>query len=263
MEDIRLSVIIPCCKDPDIQKTVDDISNKVKGLTEIIVVLDGYEQEVKHAKIIINDKRIGMRASINKGIAEAKGKYLMKCDAHCMFDQDFDEKIISLMEDNWVVVPRRYRLNTDKWEVTEDRPVDYERIDVYPHKLHGVEWVSRARQRKDKLIDEDMVFQGSCWIMSKNHWDNVVGPLQEEGYGTFTQEPVEIALKTWLSGGKVMVNKNTWYAHKHRKFGRTVGHGNHEIDAGNLYSRDFWVNNKWEKRIHDFKWLQERFGIYE
>ena len=27
--------------------------------------------------------------------------------------------------------------------------------------------------------------------------------------------------KTWNAGGKLMLNKKTWYAHKHRDFNRT------------------------------------------
>src|SRR3989338_2631594 len=70
-----------------------------------------------------------------------------------------------------------------------------------------------------------------------------------------SQEAIEIALKTWLGGGKVMVNKKTWYAHKHRKFGRISPVKNYEIDAGNRYSQDYWLNNRWEKRVHNLDWL--------
>jgi hypothetical protein len=97
--------------------------------------------------------------------------------------------------------------------------------------------------------------------MSRARW-NWLGELQEEGYGTFTQEPIELALKTWLGGGKVMVNKKTWYAHKHRKFGRTTANltSSEEVVNGNKYSKDFWVNNRWDKRIHNLDWLPKRFN---
>ena len=259
----NLSVIIPCYNDKDIQRTVDDIRAKAKGDIEIIVVLDGIHQEVKNALVLENEKQIGMRASINKGVAHSKGKWLMKCDAHCVFADGFDVKILAHIKENWIVIPRRYKLDTDRWEVMDEPPVDYEKLYIdNPDKIGGVQWKSRQKERADVLMDETMVFQGSCWFMSRKHWD-WLGDLQEEGYGTFTQEPIELALKTWLGGGKVMVNKNTWYAHKHRKFGRTTVNltGSDEIKNGNRYSKDFWLNNRWDKRVHDIKWLKDRFGL--
>lgn len=259
---MRLSIIIPSHKDKHLQQTIDDIRKKAKGEIEIIAILDGYHDDIKGATLIQNSKARGLRDSVNSGVAISKGEYILKCDAHCMFDEGFDLKLLEDIEDNWVVIPRRYKLDTDKWIICEDDkdPIDYEKLVLdRPDRIAGVHWTRRKYERKDILIDENMVFQGSCWIMSRKHW-NFLGELQEEGYGTFTQEPIEIALKTWLGGGKVMVNKKTWYAHQHRKFGRTHRLDSDEVIAGNTYSRDYWLNNKWEKRLHNLSWLVERFN---
>lgn len=240
-----ISIIIPSVQDPDLERTIADIQAKAQGEIEIIVEID--------------EPRKGMRARINEGVAKSKGDYILKCDSHCVFDEGFDVKLLANIQDNWVVIPRRYKLDTDKWEVMSDPPIDYERLAIVPDRICGVEWKSRRTERADKMIDETMVFQGSCWIMSRKHWD-WLGGLSEVGYGTFAQEPIEIALKTWLGGGKVMVNKNTWYAHKHRKFGRTVAPcSSKEIREANAYSRDFWLNNRWDKRVHNLNWLFRRF----
>lgn len=245
-----VSIIIASRKDPHLERTIADIKAKARGEIEIIVVNDD------HGKI-------GLRGAVNQGVAQSRGEYILKTDAHCMFDEGFDIKLLPI-EDNWVVTPVRYRLDVDNWEICKDEPnpIVYERIDIgNPDKISGVEWRSRKRDRENILVDENMIFQGSCWMMSRKHWD-WLGGLHEEGYGTFANEPIEIALKTWLGGGKVMVNKNTWYAHKHRKYGRTYSaFRNNEIQNGNKYSRDFWVNNKWPERVHDFDWLMKRFGV--
>jgi len=258
-----LSIIIPSAKDPCLQKTIDDLRNKAQGEIEIIAVLDGTMQEVANAdKVLFNEKRIGLRASVNRGVGEAKGDYIMKIDSHCVFGEGYDRILLANIEENWVVIPRRYKLDVDKWEVMEEEGyIDYDRLLIdRPDKIGGVHWSKRRDERKDIMIDETMVFQGSCWVMSRKHWD-WLGGLKEEGYGTFTQEPIEIALKTWLGGGKVMTNKNTWYAHKHRKFKRTTHIDSKEVERGNKYSQDFWLNNRWDKRIHDLKWLFDRFGL--
>jgi len=256
-----LSIIIPSRKDKYLQKTIDDIRKNAKGDIEIIAILDGYQDRISGATVIHNGNKRGLRDAVNSAVAISHGEYLLKCDAHCMFDEGFDIKLLADIEDNWVVIPRRYKLDTDKWVICEDdkEPIDYEKLILNdPDRIYGQQWPNRAKKQKDVLIDENMVFQGSCWVMSRKHWDWLDG-LSEEGYGTFIQEPIEIALKTWLGGGKVMVNKKTWYAHQHRKFGRTHQVNEAEVKAGNDYSRDFWLNNRWDKRVHDLDWLIKRF----
>jgi outer membrane receptor protein involved in Fe transport len=152
------------------------------------------------------------------------------------------------------------RLKDDGY--TEDRdPIDYERLEINnPDKIGGVTWRSRRKDRADVLLDETMVIQGSFYMMHREHW-NSIGPLDESNYGPFTQEGIEIALKTWLGGGKVMVEKQAWYAHKHRSFGRVVSPRGVDVRRGNAYSRDYWLNNRWEGRKHDLAWLIQRFGL--
>ena len=255
----KVSVIIPSARDPYLQDTVDDIREKAEGPIEIIVVLDGTWEDVDGAdKVIFNEKRIGMRSSINKGVEESTGDYIMKCDSHCMFDEGFDRKLLIDIQKDWIVVPVRYALDVEKWERTDDEPIIYDRLAVNSHKIGGVRW--RRPDRKDIMIDETMVHQGSCYLMSREHKEKL-GPLQNEGYGSLMQESIEVSLKTWLGGGKVMVNKHTWYAHKHRRFKRNVGDLVHdETKKSYDYSKDFWLNNRWEDRVHDFNWLMERFG---
>ena len=237
-----ISIIIPSRNDPDLERTIADLKAKAEGEIEILSILDK-----------------PMRQAINEGVAQSKGNYIMKCDAHCVFGQGWDRILTENIEDNWVVTPRRLALNTKKWEIMDDiPPVDYMRLFVSEDKIGGHGW--DRPDRKDVMVDETMVFQGSCWLMSRKHWD-WMGELQTEGYGTFTQEPIEICLKTWLGGGKVMVNKNTWYAHKHRKHGRTYAGltSSQEVKDGNAYSKDFWLNNRWDRRIHDLDWLLNKW----
>ena len=258
---MKLSIIIPSCRDPLLQKTIDEIRQKVRGECEIIVILDGYDCEVKGADIVLRNPKLGMRQTINSGVAASKGEYILKTDEHCMFDEGFDVKLLSNIEDNWVVIPRRYKLDVEKWQIIDEPPIDYDRLLIdRPDRICGVYWTKRAIEKKDIMVDETMIFQGSCYLMSRKHWD-WLGGLHEEEYGSFAQEAAEIALKTWLGGGKVMVNKNTWYAHKHRKFGRTTRLSGTEVKKGNDYARDFWLNNRWDKRIHDLEWLFTRFGL--
>jgi glycosyltransferase involved in cell wall biosynthesis len=269
-----VTIIIPAKNEIYLQKTIDDLLLKARGEIEIIPVLDGYWpnpplKDDNRVRILHRGKGRGMRAAINDGAAIARGEYLMKCDAHCMFDEGFDVKLIKDYQENWIVIPRRLRLDAENWCIEESSkhkpPIDYEYLGSPGHYgAKGNKWDQRTVERMDNpkyLIDETLSFQGSCWFMSKDHFDNFLHGMSEEGYGSFVREAQEIGLKTWLGGGKVMVNKKTWYAHLHKgpKLGRMYFIDKRGMERGNAYCDDFWFNNRWTEAKHDMAWLIERF----
>ena len=272
----KLSVVIPSRNELFLPQTVNDLLTKASGEIEVIAVLDGYwpdPQIPDHKNLIIihRGQARGMRNAINSAAGIASGKYLMKCDGHCMFAEGFDEVLKADCDDNWVVIPRRKRLDAENWCVADDhrKPIDYEFLG-YPYRkeghvgIHGTVWGKRTEERMNKPeydIDDNMAFQGSCWFTTKDHFWNRIEGLQEEGYGTFIGEPQEIGMKTWLGGGRLIVNKKTWYAHLHKgkRYGRGYFMNRNETSAGNLYSCHYWMENKWEKRKHDISWLIEKF----
>jgi hypothetical protein len=83
----------------------------------------------------------------------------------------------------------------------------------------------------------------------------------EVNYGTFNHEFQEIGLKCWLSGGKVMTNKKTFYAHLHK--GKEMGRGytldNRQLDKGTAYTNTWMKNEAWHKQKYDFSSLIEKF----
>lgn len=240
---MKLSVIIPSYKDPLLHKTVDSLlENSVLGdALEIIVVYDGYWPKSplkpdKRVKIIHFTANRGMRGAINAGVSVAQGEYLMRTDEHCMFAKGYDQELIDTWEkhrvaDNCIVTPRRYQLNPETWEIMKEyAPIDYDRMIIQEsrQKFSGLESRGTAKERKDIMIDETFGMQGSCWIMKKAHWDRVVIELDDENYGPLYGDSIEMLFKTWKDGGKLMVNKYTWFAHKHRKFKRSHNDGSPE-----------------------------------
>ena len=269
-----MSVIIPARNEIFLQKTVTDILTKAAGDIEVIAILDGYWPDPplkKDPRLILlhQDQVRGMRAAINAGVAVAKGKYLLKCDAHCMFAEGFDKILSADCKENWIVIPRRYRLDAEKWCIQESSsskpPIDYEYLSSPGHYDHrGNRWDQRTVERLNKpeyLIDDNMIFQGSCWFMSKTHFTDTLHGMDETGYGTFVREPHEIGLKTWLLGGRVVVNKKTWYAHLHKgkTYGRMYFLNKQEVQKGITYCDDFWFNNRLSEAKHDLAWLVEKF----
>ena len=55
--------------------------------------------------------------------------------------------------------------------------------------------------------------------MTRDHWDRH-DFMNDEGYNELhAQEAAYIGTATWMDGGRVVVNKNTWYCHRHGKRG--------------------------------------------
>ena len=270
----KVSCLIPSRNEQFMPQTVDDLFAKAAGDLEVIVVLDGYWPTVwpkEHPKLtyIHRSQARGMRAGINAAAGVATGQYLMKLDGHCMLAEGFDEVLQADCEHDWLVIPRRVSLDAENWTILDTRksPVDYEYLSCpipIEDGMHGAVWRDRARERLGKPeyeIDDDMSFQGSCWFMRRSYFWEHIGGMSEVGYGTFIQEPQEIGLKVWLGGGRQVVNKRTWYAHLHK--GKRYGRGYHmdrgECIRGNVYSTDFWINNRWEKRVQNIDWLIAKF----
>ena len=280
----KVSVIIPARNEIYLQNTITEVLSKASGDIEVIVILDGYWPvpvlEEDPRLIIVHRKRQGMRASINAGVAIARGDYLMKLDAHCIVAPGFDETLQKDCDKDWVVIPRRYSLEMDTWEVRRHRPfIDYEYLS-YPFRyanpkggsqMCGMVWDARTASRINILLDETMTWQGSCWFMPKEFFNRRIGKMNEEGYGTFICEAQELGLKVWLGGGKTMVNKQVWYAHLwkgdpyRKKYTELYGSvysrvGFNERKLGNKFNIQYWLSNAWSERIHDLEWLIDRFS---
>lgn len=274
----KVSAIVPSRNEQFLLPTVVDLLSKARGDVEVLVVLDGYwpnppMPDDKRVKILHFGKALGMRHAINSAVHAATGDYLLKTDAHCMFDEGYDVKLQQdYLEDNWVLIPRRYPLDPEKWAFEERKdhkyPIDYHYLCEPFEKhgdavigLHGTFWRERREQRKDILIDEEMASQGSCWFTSRKYW-NYLGPLDESRYGCFWYENQEMSLKAWMSGGAQMVTKNTWYAHlwKGSRYGRgysTRGMGHEDATE---YTKWFWLTDQpFAGRVRNFRWLLERF----
>jgi len=255
---VKFSVVIPSYKDPYLQNTILDIlqSHGCADL-EIIVVLDGYKPksilEREEVKYVFLGANRGMRGAINTGVSMSTGEFVLVCDEHCMFGPDFIRILAEHCPEKGLTTALRFALDPVQWKVMEGAPIGYEKMKIHEGRFVGVRWSSRDRARKSVRVDENMAMQGSCYFMRREWWDSI-GILQEEGYGPFAQEAPEVLFKTWQAGGKLLLNKNTWYAHKHRSFGRTHHAGQAITGPGNAYALATW-KDFYEKQILP-KWLR-------
>lgn len=258
-----VTIIIPTKTEKFLEQTTRDVLTKATGEIEIIVVLNGYHLPQNE---VVLDSRVRYlylepqnyttkRHSINWAVAEAKGDYIMSVDAHCMFAPGFDEQLVKDHNPNWIQVPRRNRLDAENWclqDQGDDRPpIDYEYIMFPPlvtnnnggfRAIHGFKWDERTLKEWDIPIAETAEFQGSCWFQTKE-WYQRMHFMQIEGYTGWGQESEELALTTVKNGGKVMTNKNTFYAHLHKgeRYGRMYWMSRQENRESYLYAYNKWI----------------------
>lgn len=272
----RLSVIIPSRNEQFLPNTIDDLAAKATGDVEIIAILDGYWPDpplknYNNLVIIHRGAPVGMRPAINAGLSVATGEYIMKCDAHCMFAEGYDKALIENIDDNWISVPTRKRLDAENWRIQEVNKPDINYcylsfpnnpMDFGGKGLHARLWNSKNADKslESILIDDLMSFQGSCWFAKKSYVHQLE-LMDTERYGAFWKEAQEIGLKAWLSGGRVVRNKTTWYAHLHKgkKYGRGYFLDKRDITPATQYTNKWIFDSAWEKQTLPFAWLIEKF----
>ena len=288
-----LTVIIPSRLEMFLSRTVDELLKNKRGKTEIIVGLDGEFADppvVDHEDVTIlyYGESIGQRAMSNKCAKLSKAKYIMKIDAHCTVDEGFDVKMMSEMKDDYTMIPvlynlhgfdwvcekghRRYQgpsgvctdcgLDTQRdiiWKPRMRRKSEFYRFDTTLHfQYHSIR--SKQVPKEDVLVDT-MSAQGSCFMLTRAKWWEL--NISDEEYGSWGQQGTEVACKTWLSGGRLVTNRKTWYSHMFRTQGGDFGfpypQSGKQVAHSREYSKKQFVENTWEKQIHPLSWLIEKF----
>lgn len=254
----------------------------------------------ERVNVVYVPNSIGQRGAINLACKLSKAKYVMKSDAHCSFDKGFDRKMIEAFKqagDNVTMVPIMRNLWAFDWKcyhcgwkkyqgptpqkceqcgksdklkrkmmwVGKNNPQSTSYcFDSTPHFQYFEDWKHRPAYEKDKKekgLTETMSLQGSCWMLTRDkYWElNIC----DEKFGSWGSQGIEVACKTWLSGGKVLVNHKTWYAHMFRTQGGDFSFpypiSVKDQEKAKEYARNLFFDNNWEKQIRPLSWLVEKF----
>lgn len=254
----------------------------------------------ERVNVIYVPESVGQRAATNLAAKLSKAKYVMKVDAHCAFDKGFDRKMLEAFKksgDNVTMVPIMRNLWAFDWKCFHCGWKKYQgptpekceqcgkndRIkrkmvwvgkhnpqstsycfDASPHFQYFEDWKHRPQYQKDKeetRLTETMSLQGSCFMATrKNYWDL---ELSDEKLGNWGNQGIEVAVKTWLSGGRVLVNHDTWYAHMFRTQGGDFSFpwpasGRDTVRTKNKVKELLW-SGQWEKQVRPLSWLVEKF----
>ena len=239
-----LSIIIPARNEEWLSRTIQDVLEHTSDKTEVIAILEGYMPDPPlpvsdRVTVIYNVEPKGQRAACNQGVKLSKSKYVMKLDAHCAVDENFDTKMIEAMEelgDDVTLIPnmknlhvfdwiceeghRRYQSPSGKCEkcgkptkkdvVWRPKPSPNNVAFRFDKTMHFQYWGAWQNKHPEDFV-ETLSIQGSCYMATREKYLEL--GLTGEEFNSWGQNGVEVACKTWLSGGRVIGTRTTWYAH--------------------------------------------------
>lgn len=291
----KLSVIIPARNEEFLNRTIDEVLNNSSEETECIVILDGQWPEepiIQHdrLKVIFHPESVGQRAAINDGVRISKAQYIMKLDAHCILAPGFDTQLFESAKElgrETTQIPLQYNLHAFDWVCSDGhrryqspsgpcleclKPTTKEIIWKkresrrtwawrFDKELHFQYWREYEKEHREDYV-ETMSLLGACWFLDREWYWELGG--SDEAHGSWGQQGTEIACKTWLSGGRLICNRKTWFSHLFRTQGGDFDHPflvtTGEVQKARDYSKDLWLNNKWDKAIRPFSWLISKFN---
>lgn len=290
-----LSVLIPARGEEFLLETINDVLAHSEAETEIVVVLDGgwpLRPIPDHPQVTLvhYPEPIGQRAAINRAARVATGRYVMKLDAHCAVGPGFDRILLEDMQPGWTVVPKMYNLHVFDWScrqcgqrtyqgsTPEACPgcgsAEFEKAMVWQAKpspettamgfdreLRFQYWGDLKKRQGAADLVETMSILGACFMLERERFFEL--NICDEKHGSWGQQGTEVACATWLSGGKLICNKRTWFAHMFRTQGGDFGFPypltGREVDRAREYSRELWLGNNHPRQIYPLAWLVERF----
>lgn len=267
-----------------LQRTIDDIFQHAEGEIEVLVALDNWENppEIHVPKGQIITTQAGQRGATNRLAQLAQGKYVMKLDAHCSMSQGFDVKMIEDMEDDVTMIPAVGNLHVYDWicdnghrhfqgkydECEQCGSTNLTKVPVWKiiakpirgsHCFDTALHFQYSEQEAEGLVTESMSIQGSCFLTTKERYFAL--NICDEAMGSWGQQGVEVACKTWLSGGRVLSTKRAYYGHQFRETeGFPYPNPAEQIFATQDISRALFLKNKWPQQVRSIQWLIEKFN---
>lgn len=290
-----LSIVIPARNEEFLSRTIQDILEHAEGDTEVIAVLDGAWAtpgipQSPQVHVVYLPAAIGQRAATNLGARISTARYLMKADAHVAFDQGFDRKLMAAAEElgpDVTQIPAQKNLHVydqvcecgwrgdqapavatcptcgspdfGKEMVWQPRRGSTTTSWVFDADLH-FQYDKAGQKRQSGDICDVMTSLGACFFADREYFLALGGFDERSGsWGQFGQE---LACKVWLSGGRHVVNRSTWFAHFFRVGGIGFPYEIHHSDQekARTYHRNLWRANAWPGQVRPLRWLVDKFA---
>lgn len=188
---IDLSIVIPSLCEPYLSKTVEDIKRHAETNIEILVGDDAVE-------------KLGQRVLTNKLVREARGKYIMKTDAHCSFSQGFDRKMLEEIDERTILAPLMGVLEPTSWTINGKKMTS----------RYGFDTNFIMQYLPDTEDCETPCLQGSAFMISKENYFK--WGVDDESLGSWGQQGTQLGILAYLNGGLCRTTRKAYYGHVFR-----------------------------------------------
>lgn len=289
-----LSILIPARNEMFLSRTVQDILEHSEADTDIIVVLDGAPADPPllsdpRVHVVELQESIGQRAATNLAARLSEARYVMKLDAHCALGQGFDRILLEDIagHDDWTIAATMRVLHAFDWVCTQCgtrryqgpsgdceacggetemgmvwrvKPNQETTAMYFDRELRNHHWPEYKCHQQGDLV-ETMSVGGACWMLTRDRYWAL--DICDEDHGSWGQQGIEVACKTWLSSGRLICDRRTWFAHLFRTggdFGFPYPLTNAEVEQAREYSHNLWLTDSWPQAVRPLSWLIERFA---
>lgn len=225
----KLTVIIPFLNErEEVVNTLKSIRDHAGDRVEIIIIDDcsddgwSYEELASPYDVsyIRNEKRKGVAASRDLGVALCRTPYFLLLDAHMRFyDGKWPERLVSLLEkDDRVLLccqSRFLKKDADGRVVHNAECPDVYgafstfRVDKY---WPDIEWNQQEQQPGEDIEPIGNVL-GAGYAASRRYWNHIRGLQGLRKYGC---DEAMLSFKVWREGGRCLLVKDVMIGHIYR-----------------------------------------------
>ncbi len=209
----EVSLIIPVKNEgSNVTETLESAMRvKTDRSFEMIIVDDGstdgccdglsalYRQD---AVRFFRTEGIGVSMVRNRGADQARGRYLIFCDAHLGFEDYWMDRMLHVIE-------------SDAADAVSPGIARYDNPDVVGYGLTLNEKFEARWLGKPSSVCHTAILPGGCLAVSKSVFDAVGG--FDNGFRVWGYEDIELTMKLWLFGYTCSIEPLSKVRHKFRK----------------------------------------------
>lgn len=227
----KLTVIIPFVNEgEEVERTIESALNHSNNDIEIIAINDAsddcydYEKALQKypVKYVLNEKRLGVAASRDKGVRLCNTDYFLLLDAHMRFyDSAWVKALVSKLNAHpkTVLCTQTKPLHKVEGKIVNGETktfwgayVNFYAVVEYMESLWTyVDWLHHIPKNE---ANEIPCVLGAGYATSKTYWEYINGLQGLLSYGS---DEVLLSMKVWLSGGKCKLLPQVTIGHIYRQ----------------------------------------------
>lgn len=263
-------VIIPCCNEKIewIDATIRSVFDNACGTVCVEILFDGscseetcvfaqqlrFRYGVRLNSIIIPASlgNIGQRKIMNFATRFSGAEYILRLDGHCLMSPEWDARMKASCKDETIVVT-----TFDSLDKNTFTPLGSDMsLAVLKPNLRK-KFVRNWKDIPNRATEEEtMTFTGTSWMIRRDYYWKLGGC--DESLGKYGALGVEWALKTWLTGGRVIMRTDVVCYHLFRLTPPFKVNGEEIRDAFARVKHQ-WVDGNDPRITRPYEWLVKHF----